>query len=255
VAGLFVVVHFALRPAPRPDVGAVARSPAVVDADTRATAVLDDRLTDAVGLASWLVPEATAVRDVCSTRLGLTFGGPYQPVTCVRTVTRYLAFDSDFAARNGAWDEALRSAGWYPGTDTMDSALYRYQATAGQPDGNPSAAPVLATDLPGVEYTAAGRVYLRIEWAERPKLPPGSFPVVDPGRASADSLTVIRAAKPVDVDAVVRGAFTAHRYLAAVTVSQTYYLAGHDSPSPTASQPPGHACYSGSTNYKHCPGG
>jgi hypothetical protein len=209
IVGVVVLIgiveyHFHQATTP-PDVAAIARSPAVAQADLHAAAVIDGRVTSAVGMMPWKTPAVTSVEDVCESEPGSFFGQGDGPVRCDRRVIQFVSFDGDLAARNAAWDRALRGAGW---TNTD------------MPQVAPSGAP------PSVRYRddAAG-AELDIVWGERPQPPVlrTLLPV-----SSASAARVYRAGPAVDVDATITGAYSHSRYVAIVSAYLSYYDAAAD---------------------------
>ncbi|MFD8596223.1 hypothetical protein ACFV1L_14615 [Kitasatospora sp. NPDC059646] len=113
--GLAVCFWAAVRPEPQPDVEKAARSPAARAADRTATAESDRQLDRLKAALPWASPLGTTVADVCTTSAVNHMGFARQrwnPVTCTRTSTAYLAFDGDFRQHLVLLDTALAGAGW-----------------------------------------------------------------------------------------------------------------------------------------------
>lgn len=208
IVGVVVLIgiveyHFHKATTP-PDVAAIARSPAVAQAGLHAAAVIDGRVTSAVGMMPWKTPAVTSIEDVCESEPGSFFGQGYGPVRCGRRVIQFVSFDGDLAARNAAWDRALRGAGW---TNTD------------MPQVTPSGAP------PSVRYRDAVGAELDIVWGERPQ--PPLLRTLLPA-AGASATRVYRAGQPVDVDATITEAYLHSRYVAIVSAYLWYYDAAAD---------------------------
>jgi hypothetical protein len=214
VAAFLYSLHRASTP---PDAAAVGRSAAVAQADQRATATLDDRMTTLTALAVDMTPVATSVEDACGSRRGSMFGAGYGPVTCTRTVTRWFGFGGGVAARRQGWDTALRAAGW----------------TTDEPAPQPS-----AWRWPMI-YRDPARVDLTVVWAERPRTPD------DLRRSSAFDAAYYRTDQRLDVNATAAAVYRNAPYLAVAELELSYFDASVR-PTPSASPNNYHPCFSGS---------
>jgi hypothetical protein len=186
-------------------VAAIARSPAVAEADRQAAAVIDGRVTSVVGMMPWKTPAVTSIQDVCESEPGSFFGQGYGPVRCSRRVIQFVSFDGDLAARNAAWDRALRGAGW---------------TSTDMPYAVPS-----SSVPPAAHYRDAAGAVLDIVWGERPDPPVLHSP---PRTSDASGTRVYRADQAVDVDATITEAYAHSRYVAIVSADLWYYDAAAD---------------------------
>lgn len=108
-----------------PDITKVASSTAVVEADRKATATLDDRLAEVLAVVG--SAQSTAVTDVCGIHSSGAVFGP-SAAECDRAVTAYLGAND--APADDGWDQSLRKAGWYRNSDDPQQPI-QYLKTAG----------------------------------------------------------------------------------------------------------------------------
>lgn len=257
---LTAVVLLNLRPPSPPDVGAVARSKKVADADARATKGLDDQISALLSARPWLHPlTARSVDDHCFSREEGVFGGlQWTPVGCARRVEVFAAFDGDFAARNQDIDKSLHALGWFPGTYDIPNVMGNYYKTMKGTTTAPSAPPYGANDLPSATYYLRQQdpsqalnlnLTMAVGWAER--TPAAAPEAVPPAPRSASQ----REYRPVDRNAVLTEGLHAHKYVITFSVTSDYFSAPNDltTPTPSPTPTPYCACYSG--NLCTCPGG
>jgi hypothetical protein len=93
-----------------PDVRATALSAAVVQSDAVATNAVSAELARLARGSSWLTSGPSAVSDICSSRSPDTIGASWGPVTCVREVIRFYAFDGTFPQRYASLAAELSGA-------------------------------------------------------------------------------------------------------------------------------------------------
>lgn len=239
-----------------PDVGSFAHSPATHTADVAAARRSSARLTNLRSALPWAVPLGTSVADSCQTEDQNPFIGPahWAPVNCVRSSVLYLAFDGDAHTRLHQLDEALAEQKWV-GSGQLPRTLTGKATWMSQPGGDPS--PVESqqgsTEPPGSQrlclfttYSPAAQqrelahggpgVRLRVSVAERPCLPSadtGDIQLGHPPQKSAAHGAVYLAWHPLSTSAVSRSAYTAHRYVAALSLVDSYAVQS----TPTSSPP------------------
>lgn len=239
-----------------PDVGSVARSPAVVASDRVAASATSADLKALVPSdAPWLAPGPTAVSDFCESRQGYVSG--WEPITCTRTVTAYFYFNGSFQQHMQAWDLALRSSGWDTDGSVMSRPLADYAQFASTAATGGPGLPHLATSLsPAGPYSRAvadsttpdESVDLMLSWAERPQATPSfegvNEQLTDPGAAVAWIQKTNSSP-----DAVQSSAFAHYRFVAMATLSVRYYDPAVATPAPTptpTTNPAAGQCMSGS---------
>ncbi|KDN86255.1 hypothetical protein [Kitasatospora cheerisanensis] len=113
--GLAFCFWLTVRPEPQPDVEKAARSAAARAADREVTIRSDRQLDQLKAALPWADYLGTTVADVCTTSTVTHMGFARQrwnPVTCTRTSTAYLAFDGDFRQHLALLDTAVAAAGW-----------------------------------------------------------------------------------------------------------------------------------------------
>ncbi|MEV6265227.1 hypothetical protein AB0M42_31400 [Streptomyces sp. NPDC051784] len=237
-------LHRALDRTP-PEVGPFAHSSAVRTADAAAERRSSARLTKLTSAVPWAVPLGTSVADSCSTEDRNPFMGRanWAPINCVRRSVLYLAFDGDIRTRLHHLDAVLAEQGW--ASDGSSQRTLTGMATwMSQAGGDPSPAegrqgsteppgsrPICLSTTFAPAAQAQGiqpggpRVRLRVAVAERPCTPraeTGDTQIDDTPQKSTSPGTVYLAWHPLSTDAVSRSAYTQHRYVAAVSLADTY---------------------------------
>lgn len=265
-------IHRALDRSP-PDLRGFAHSDTTRTADAAAARTSSARLADLTAALPGAVPLGTSVADSCRTEDLNPFIGRarWAPATCTRSTVVYLAFDGDIRTRLRRLDTTLARQDWVGGSGPART-LTGTATWMGQAGGDPAAPAAQrgSTAPPGslpiclsTTYGPASQaralphggpgVRLRVAVAQSP-----CPPAVDTGdiqfagapeRDGTDG-AVYLAWHPLLVDRVSRAAYTAHRYVAAFSLVDTYAVQSD----PTTSAPPrptrygGPPCLSGS----HC---
>jgi hypothetical protein len=234
-----------------PDIAGIARSQPVVSADHAAVSATSAALRAlAPDGASWLVPGPTAVSDECYSQQPGEFVAAWTPAICVRTVTAYFFFGGSFRQHMQAWDAALRAAGWYTTGYTLSQLSNFYTAFGHNPGASEPGQTYLATSLPAsgpyfraLMGSSAPSVSLGFHLAERPEASPW---VVESAASPDPVIAIAWIEKPaVSPEAVQAAAFTRYQFVAAATLTTTYYDAAAAARAP-ATHPASEACRSGS---------
>lgn len=210
-----------------PDVAKIATSAQVTAADQLATTRMDADLAEVTAAGTGTEPGPSAVLDQCQSRRGGMWVETWSPVGCTRRVTAYFAFNGDFEHQMQTWSAALAAKGW---RGENDDALAQPQAYSGQlckrsGSGDPTC--------------------LHFDWTERPKTKDPLYSVSDLGE------TVIRQRHDVDPAQTESADFAGARYVAIVTMSDSYYTPTIKPTQPSTASPPNPSyspCYSGSHN-------
>ncbi|MEV3910440.1 hypothetical protein [Streptomyces canus] len=239
-----------------PDVGVFAHSAATRTADVAAARRSSARLTDLTSALSWAVPLGTSVADSCRTEDQNPFMGParWAPVNCVRSSVLYLAFDGDIRTRLHQLDAVLAEQKWV-GSGQLPHTLTGMATWMSQAGGDqsPTVSQRGSTEPPGSQPICLSTSYgpamqqqelahgglgvrLRVSVAELPCTPPADTGDIQLGgtleKSATDGITYLTW-HPLSTSAVSRSAYTAHRYLAAFSLVDSYAL----QPTPTASAP------------------
>lgn len=257
-----------------PDIGAFAHSAGTRTADADAARTSSARLTHLTSALPWAVPLGTSVADSCRTENQNAFFGPahWAPIHCERSSVLYLAFDGNIRTRLQRLDAVLAEQQWV-GSDSSPNTLTWAATWSSQAGGDPSpAAPQQgSTEPPGSQpiclsttYDPAAqkhgfpygglRVRLRVAVAELPCTPRADTGDIQmggrPEKSAADG-TVYLAWHPLATGTVSRSAYTAHRYVAAFSLVDSYAVQATQTtsapPPPTRYGVP--PCLTGS----HCP--
>lgn len=246
--------HRALDRTP-PDVGAFAHSAATRTAGAAAARTSSARLTDLTSALPWAVALGTSVADSCQTEDQNPFLGPttWAPINCARSNVLYLAFDGDIRTRLHQLDTVLAQQEWV-GSGSSPKTLAGTATWMSQAGGDPSSAASQrgSTEPPGswpiclsTTYGPAtqkhdvphGRlgVRLRVAVAELPCTPSAETgDLQTDGRPEKSPVegTVYLAWHPLSTDAVSRSAYTAHRYVTALSLVDDYAVQSTPTTSP-----------------------
>jgi hypothetical protein len=258
------LIFQALSPPAPPDVAAQANAPGTRTADQRAGAQQDSQLTQLRAQTPWADQLGRSVVDLCVTRLisgAVGSWGSWSPVSCQRTTTVYLAFDSDVQQRLAELDRTIGTLGWLPPQAPQQPGLlaqdrYLHQPPDGADPTQSAQAEARPTDL-AMYYVSrqAATAGLSVGVNPAPVVPilpgnwddwPGSHsPDARPYQNDELNRAVYFTWQPVNAPDLGRA--TAHRYIAAFAFRTTYYTQPQPAPTPTAPEPPDQsACYSGS---------
>lgn len=251
VAYALFQLNSTLRDQSPPDVAKIAGSAPVAAADQLAADRMDTDLAEVARAGTGTTLGPTALLDQCGSRATGEWTEVWGPVACTRTVTAYFTFNGDFERQMQDWASALATKGWrgenaYP----LSMPLNYYKTMGGKPlpqDPNPNE-PYLASDLPSSDElckpsASATSVCLRFEWAERPRTNVLFLSGGEPG-----AQTVVRQRHDVDPAQTETADFAGARYVAIVTIADTYYKPS-PKPKQTSNPDPSYSpCYSGSHN-------
>ncbi|WP_445528409.1 hypothetical protein [Streptomyces cyslabdanicus] len=228
-----------------PDVGAFAHSAATRAADAAAARTSSARLTSLTSALPWAVPLGTSVADSCRTEDQNPFFGPadWAPINCVRSSVLYLAFDGDIRTHLHQLDGVLAEQAWV-GSGSSPNTLTGTATWMSQAGGDPSPAASQrgSTEPPGSQPICLSTTYnpgtrkhgiphgglgvrLRVAVAERPCTPradTGDIQIGGTVEKSGVDGTVYLAWHPLLTDTVSRSAYTAHRYVAAFSLVDSY---------------------------------
>ncbi|WP_405020476.1 hypothetical protein OHV05_30120 [Kitasatospora sp. NBC_00070] len=246
-----------------PDVTAMANAPATRAADRAAAELTDSQLGLLHARTPWAEQLGTSAADLCFSRSwsgSFGSGERWDPVTCRRTGTTYLAFDGEIRQRLDELDHTVAALGWLPDGGTwLTDADRHLQApdSPAHPAATESAHPRQVPVRLHLSYTRlhTGPLTLSIDVLEVPAVPAGAgswgswadtrslggMPHQNDSSARAVYLTW----RPVDSTALLGS--TAHRYVAAFSFDAKYYVEppAH-SPEPSAPPAGAPACHSGS---------
>ncbi|MEV7076189.1 hypothetical protein [Streptomyces sp. NPDC093990] len=239
-----------------PDVGAFAHSAPTRTAGEAAARRSSARLTKLTSALPWAVPVGTSVADSCRTEDQNPFFGParWAPINCVRSSVVYLAFDGDVRTRLQQLDTVLAEQKWV-GSGQSPHTLTGMATWLSQAGGDPSPAVSQqgSTASPGSQPTCLSTTYgpptqkqemphgglgvrLRVSVGERPCMPRTDTGDIQTGGTvtkSADEGAVYLAWHPLSTFAVSRSAYTTHRYVAALSLTDSYAVQS----TPTTSAP------------------
>ncbi|MFJ9516994.1 hypothetical protein ACIRPK_01780 [Kitasatospora sp. NPDC101801] len=246
-----------------PDVTAMANAPATRAADQAAAELTDSQLGLLQARTPWAEQLGSSAADVCfsQSRSGSFGSGEHwDPVTCRRAGTSYLAFDGEIWQRLDDLDRTVAALGWTPDggawlTDAdrhlqaPDSPVHPAATESAYPRKVPvrlylsytrmHTGPLTLTidvlELPAAPATAGGRG----SWADARS--PGGLPYRNDSSARAVYFTW----RPVDPSALLGS--TPHHYVAAFSFDAKYYVepSAH-SAAPSAPPAGAPACHSGS---------
>ncbi|MFJ5262365.1 hypothetical protein ACIQAC_18050 [Streptomyces sp. NPDC088387] len=228
-----------------PDVGAFAHSAATRTAGEAAARKSSTRLTNLTSALSWAVPLGTSVADSCQTEDRNPFFGPphWAPINCVRSSVLYLAFDGNIRTRLHQLDAVLARQEW-TGSGSLPNTLTGMATWMSQAGGDPSPAASRqgSTEPPGSQPICLSTTYGPV--TQKRVLPHGGLgvrlsvavaelpctPHVETGDIQTDGMpvkatrdgTAYLTWRPLSTDAVSRSAFTAHRYVAAFSLVDSY---------------------------------
>ncbi|MFI9604469.1 hypothetical protein ACIHCX_32245 [Streptomyces sp. NPDC052043] len=245
VCALVLCVLWQLLDRTPPNVGAFAHSAATRAADAAAARTSSARLTSLTSALPWAVPLGTSVADSCQTEDQHPFIGPadWAPINCVRSSVLYLAFDGDIRTHLHQLDGVLAEQAWV-GSGSSPNTLTGTATWMSQAGGDPSPAasqrgsteppgsqPIClsttynpATQKHGIPHGGLG-VRLRVAVAELPCTPSadtGDIQISGTPEKSGVDGTVYLAWHPLLTDTVSRSAYTAHRYVAAFSLVDSY---------------------------------
>ncbi|MFE5137713.1 hypothetical protein ACFRDV_08540 [Streptomyces fagopyri] len=228
-----------------PDVGAFAHAAATRTADAAAARTSSARLTSLMSALPWAVALGTSVADSCRTQDQNPFIGParWAPINCVRSSVLYVAFDGDIRTHLHQLDAVLAEQEWV-GSGSSPNTLTGMATWMSQAGGDPSPAASRrgSTEPPGSRPICLSTTYgpatqkhdiphggpgvrLRVAVAELPCTPGADTGDLQmggtPEKFTVDG-TVYLAWHPLSTDTVSRSARTAHRYVAAFSLVDSY---------------------------------
>ncbi|MFB7334091.1 hypothetical protein ACFC00_20970 [Streptomyces adustus] len=236
--------HRALDRTP-PDVGAFAHSAATRTAGAAAARTSSARMTNLTSALPWAVPLGTSVADSCRTEDQNPFLGPasWAPINCVRSTVLYLAFDGDIRTHLRQLDAVLAEQEWVgsgSSLNTLTGMATWLSQTGGDP--SPAASQRGSTEPPGSRPICLSTTYgpatqkravphgglglrLQVAVAELPCTPSAETgDLQTDGRPEKSPVegTVYLTWHPLSTDTVSRSAYTAHRYVAALSLVDGY---------------------------------
>ncbi|WP_432104409.1 hypothetical protein [Streptomyces sp. bgisy091] len=247
-------IHHALDRTP-PDVRPFAHSSAVRTADETAARTSSARLRKLTSALPWAVPLGTSVADSCQTEDENPFLGRahWAPINCVRRSVLYLAFDGDIRTRLHQLDTVLADQEWAlrgPSPRTLtDMATWLSQAGG---DPSPAAEQRGSTEPPGSRPICLDTAYgpatqphdarkgglgvgLQVAVAQSPCTPRAETGDIQfdgtPEKSTSDG-TVYLDWRPLSTAAMSRRAYTAHRYVTALSLVDRYAVQSTATPSP-----------------------